>query len=197
MSRRRQIQIVSLGLLFAVVLAACSDDSGEAKGATTTTSTTVRSSTTSTAEDLEAAEGQVVVDALMAADDAAMAALAPPAPNPDLPALLDTHTGPMLKRRQEVAQGLRAQGRAVRYGPDSKFRVEVESVDFDGDDVAILSVCAVDDGERFVVETGEVIAGGLWTVQSTDAMRRVDGGWKLAERREDNRWKGEAGCAVD
>lgn len=195
--RRRGIPIVSLGLVAALVVGACGDDGGEAEGATTSTSTTVASSSTSTTEDPEVAERQVVIDAFMAGEDAVAAAFAPPTPNPDLPALLATHTGPLLERRQEVALGLLANGWAIRLPENSKFRVEVESVDFDGDDVAILSVCAVDDGERFVVETGEVIAGGLGTVQSSVAMRRLDGVWKLAERREENRWEGEAGCAVD
>jgi hypothetical protein len=37
----------------------------------------------------------------------------------------------------------------------------------------------------------------LWTIEFTEAMQRVDGTWRLAERREENRWEGEAGCAVD
>lgn len=195
-SRRRPSELLSVGLILAVLLAGCGDDAGsnEADGATTTTTAPT---TTSTTTDSEAAEHQAVTDAVEAADEAFLAAAAPPVPNPDLPALMETHTGPMLEQRQEVVLGLRGNGWAIRLPEESHFRLEVQSVEFDGDDVAILDVCAVDDGERFVVETGEVIAGALFTVQSTDAMRRVDGVWKLAERREENRWEGEAGCAVD
>jgi hypothetical protein len=193
--RSRRRSVVGL-LIVAVLLAGCGDDAGsdEADGATTTT---IASTTTSPTTDPEAAERQAVTDALEAADDAFLAAAAPPVPNPDLPALIETHTGPMLEQRQEVVLGLRGNGWAIRLPEDSRLRLEVQSVEFDSDDVAILDVCAVDDGERFVVETGEVIAEGLFTVQSTDAMQRVDGVWKLAERREENRWEGEAGCAVD
>jgi hypothetical protein len=194
MKRRRPMVLVTLALVLASSLAGCGDDGGEAAdGATTSTSTS--SSTSSTTEDREAAERQAVVDAYNAAADAAIAASAPPAPNPDDPDLLATHTGPMLEQRQGVFRGLRANGWAIQYPEDSRYRVEIESVAFEGDDVAILDVCGVDDGERVVVETGEVLAGGVWTVQATAAMRRVDDMWKLAERREENRWEGEAGCA--
>ena len=140
-----------------------------------------------------------MIAAYEAADEAASAALAPPTPDPEHPDLLATHTGPMLEQRQTVARGLAADGRAIRLPESSRYRVEVESVEFDPDDpeVAFLTTCAVDDGERFVVETGEVIAEGLYTIAFTEAMQRVDGTWKLAERREENRWEGEAGCAVD
>ena len=194
--RRLHAEVLGVGLLLVVLLAGCGDDAGsnEADGATTTSTT---STTTSTTTDPEAAERKAVTAALEAADDAFLAAAAPPVPNPDLPALIETHTGPMLEQRQGVVLGLRGNGWAIRLPEESRFRLEVQSVEFESDDVAILDVCAVDDGERFVVETGEVIAEGLFTVQSTDAMQRVDGVWKLAERREENRWDGEAGCAVD
>jgi hypothetical protein len=103
----------------------------------------------------------------------------------------------MLEQTQELLVGLRENGWAIRYPEDSRYRVDVESVEFEGADTAILAVCTVDDGERFVVETGDVVASGLGTVHWTAAMRRVDGVWKLAERREENRWQGEGGCAAD
>lgn len=187
--------LVALALVLASSAVGCGDDGGEAADGATT-STSIPSSTTSTT-DPQATERQGVIDAYLAAEEAAIAAAAPPAPNPDHPDLVATHTGPMLEQRQEVFGGLRAIGRAIRYPPDSKYREEVESVEFDGEDVAILTVCAVDDGERIVVETGEVISSGVATGQLTAVMRRVDGVWKLAERREEQQWEGEAGCAVD
>ena len=195
-SRRRPSELLGVGLVLEALVAGCGDDAGsdEANGATTTSTA---STTTSTTTDPNAKERQAVIDAYLAAADAARAASAPPAANPDLPALVETHTGPMLEQRQEVARGLQANGWAIRYPADSRYRVEVESVEFDGDDVAILKVCAVDDGERVVVDTGEVISSGLATGEITAAMQRVDGVWKLAERREDQQWEGEAGCAVD
>jgi hypothetical protein len=194
--RRRPMVLVALALVLASSAAACSDDGGEAAdGATTSTST--ESSTTATIEDREAAQRQAVIDAYLAAEEAAAEASAPPTPNPEHPALLETHTGPMLVQRQEVFRGLRANGWAIRLPEGSKYREEVESVEFESDDSAILNVCVVDDGERFVVATGEVISSGLATGEITAAMRLVDGVWKLAERREEQQWEGEAGCAVD
>jgi hypothetical protein len=185
--------------LGAAVVAGCGDDSAADDGSSTTTEAPSTAVTTELATDPEDDERQAVIAAYQAADEAASAALAPPTPDPEHPDLVATHTGPMLKQRQMVAQGLAANGWAIRLPENSKYRVEVESVEFDpvDPDVAFLTTCAVDDGERFVVETGEIVADGLSTIEFTEAMRRVDGTWRLAERREENRWEGEAGCAVD
>jgi hypothetical protein len=187
-----------VALLGAATFAACSDDSGADESSSTTEATT----TTTAATDPEDAERAEVIAAYEDAVTAASEALAPPTPNPQLPALLATHTGPMLEQRQTVASGLAANGWAIRLPEDTRFRAEVdpESVEFDPDDphVAFLTACSVDDGERFVVETGEPVAddsGGLHTIELSVAMQRVDGVWKLAERREEDRWDGEAGCA--
>jgi hypothetical protein len=189
------LSIVALG---ASLLTGCGDDDGTDESSQTTEapSTTVTTDPEANPED---AEREAVIAAYEAADEAAGVALAPPTPDPEHPDLLATHTGPMLEQRQTVARGLAADGRAIRLPENSRYRVEVESVEFDPDDpdVAFVTTCAVDDGERFVVETGEVIAEGLYTIAFTEAMQRVDGTWKLAERREENRWEGEAGCAAD
>jgi hypothetical protein len=194
-SRYTATAVATVVVVLATLIAGCGDDGGDGNGATGTTSTVNPTSTTT--EDPDAAERQAVIDAYLAAEEAAATASAAPAPNPEHPDLLATHTGPMLEQRQEVFGGLRANGWAIRLPEGSKYREEVRSVEFDGEDIAILDVCVVDDGERFVVDTGEVIASGVATVQWSAGMRRVDGGWKLAERREENRWEGEAGCALD
>jgi hypothetical protein len=200
MTSRRPGSLVGFALVVAVVVAGCGGGGGsdEAEGgATSTSAPTTEASSPPTSEDRDAIERQAVSNAYLAAEAAARAASAPPTPNPDHPEVIATHTGPMLEQTQELLLGLRANGWAIRYPSDSVYREEVDSVEFDGDDVAVLEVCAVDDGERFVVETGEVVASGVDTVAMTAAMRRVDGVWKLAERREEHRWEGEAGCAVD
>lgn len=190
---------LSVPALSVALLAGCSDDSAADGGSSTTTEAPSTTVTSERATDPEEVERGAVVAAYEAADEAASEALAPPTPDPEHPDLVATHIGPMLEQRQTVAQGLAANGWAIRLPEDSRYRVEVESVEFDPDDpdVAFLTTCAVDDGERFVVETGEIIADGLSTIEFTEAMRRVDGTWRLAERREENRWEGEAGCAVD
>jgi hypothetical protein len=58
-------------------------------------------------------------------------------------------------------------------------------------------VCVVDDSERVVVETGESLTpGDVTAAWSTDALRRVDGEWKLAERRVNEEWEGEDECDI-
>lgn len=102
----------------------------------------------------------------------------------------------MLDQRRETLRALQLDRRVIRYPQPSQYRIEFESVDVE-DDVARLVVCVVDDGERVEVDTGRVIASGVGTVRGTAALRRVDGTWRLAERREEARWDGVAGCAVD
>lgn len=140
---------------------------------------------------------QVVEAAYRDAAEARAEALAPPTPNPDHPALAETHTGPMLDQAREVATGLRAEGLAVRYPEDSELRIDVESVEFHGEDVAILDLCIVDDGERVDMDTGEVLAGGVFSGRVLATMERVDGRWKLAERELGEQQEGAGACAAD
>lgn len=150
----------------------------------------VTSSTTSTTVD---ADNDAVGAAYEAASRAFIDAAA--VPDPDFPAIAATHTGPMLEQTTNLLRALQLDGRFIRYPANSQYRIDVESVDIT-DDVARMSVCVVDDGERVDRASGEVISSGLVTVQWTAAMRRVDGTWRLAERREEARWDGIEGCAA-
>jgi len=186
--------LVVLALVLAT--ASCSDDDGDGSGVasdSTTSTTARRPTTTSTSDPTEAAEAEVEA-AYVASSRAFIDAAA--IPDPNFPALAATHTGPMLERRRDVLFGLQADGRIIRYPPDSRYRIEVMDVEIDGD-VARFEVCGVDDGETVVAATGEVIAGGLGTVQARAAMRLVDGTWRLAERVQEAEWEGIAGCAAD
>lgn len=189
----RLLVVLALVLLGA---AACSDDDGDggAVASDATTSTTVRrSTTTSTTDPAEALEAEIEA-AYVASSRAFIDAAA--IPDPNFPALAATHTGPMFDQRRSVLLGLQADGRVIRYPPNTQYRIEVDDIEVDGD-VARLEVCGVDDGERVVVATGEVVAGGLGTVQARAAMRLVDGTWRLAERVQEAEWEGIAGCAAD
>lgn len=200
---RRLAAVVGTTALGAALLTGCSDDDNADEASSMTETTASTTTTTTASADPEGAERAAVVAAYEDAVNAASDALAPPTPDPDHPDLLATHTGPMLEQRQTVASGLAANGWAIRLPKDTKFRAQVDpdSVEFEPDDpdVAFLTACSVDDGERFVVKTGEPVAdsGGLFTIEFSVAMQRLDGVWKLAERREENRWEGEAGCAVE
>lgn len=181
--------------LVAVLALACSDDDDGGGGAVASDSTTTTSdpTTTTTTDPDEALEAEIV-DAYEASSRAFIDAAA--VPDPEFPAFVATHVGPMLEQRRGVLVGLQADGRVIRYPPNSQYRIEVQDVEIDGD-VARLEVCVVDDGERVVVSTGEVVAGGVGTVQARAAMQRVDGTWRLAERTQEAEWEGIAGCAVD
>jgi hypothetical protein len=189
------MQLLGVSAACVGLLVSCSggDDADDSSARSTTTSPMDSGQTTTTFS----TDDQVVVDAYLAAENAAVAAASPPTPNPDDPQLAATHTGPMLQQRKDVFSGLRDSGLAIRLPENSQTRETVSSIEYQGDDVAILDVCAVDDGERIVVASGEVVASGLATVEWTAAMQRQDGTWKLAEREEQNRWEGEAGCALD
>lgn len=200
----RQRAVIAKVLFIAVALVvglgavgACSggDDEG-ADGEEPTTTTT--SETTTTTVDARAEEEAAVREARQAAADAWIGSTAPPAPDPEATAIAETHVGPMFEQLVETARGLERNGWAIRYPDDSQYTVDITSVrlsEDDGEPVAFLEVCTVDDGERIVVDTGEVLAGGLRTIHATEAMRKIDGVWKLAERREDDYQEGVAECA--
>jgi hypothetical protein len=187
-----------LGVLLLVALALASQGCGgddDASPPTTTrppssTTTTTSASPASTPASSDTAE---VSSAYEAASRAFIDAAA--IPDPNFPAIAATHTGPMLDQRRETLRALQLDHRVIRYPQPSEYRIDVEGVTIDGE-VARLTVCVVDDGERVNVDTGEVIASGAGTVRWTAAMQLVEGSWRLAERREEARWDGVAGCAV-
>lgn len=115
-------------------------------------------------------------------------------PDPNYPAVAATHTGPMLEQRRNVLLALKAEGRVIRYPQPTRYQLVVNSVELD-DDVARLTFCAVDDGQRVVVGTGEVVAGGVATVTGTAALQRQDGVWKLSEQKFDSRQEEVASCS--
>lgn len=188
--RRRTFTVLMVAVL--LIVAACSDGSDDASPAST--STTRRPTTTTTADPATATQTEV-----KAAYDASSRAFIDAAaiPDPDFPALAATHTGPMLEQRRNVLRALRADGRVIRYPANSQYRVKVDDDTFAVDgDVARFEICGVDDGERIVAATGEVIASGVLTVQAKVAMQKVDGTWRLAERQQIAEWEGVAGCAA-
>jgi hypothetical protein len=186
-----RLTVVALVVALAVVSACGSggddgDDGDAADGDEPTT--TEAPETTSTTADVGAREEAAVREARQAADDAWIDSTAPPVPDPDAPVIAETYVGPMFDQLVSTATAFKANGWAIRYPEDSQYRLDVTSIRFDEDDegqpIAFLEVCTVDDGQRIVVDTGDVLSEGLRTVKATEAMRRVDGVWKLAERQE-------------
>lgn len=191
--QRRRWLVIAVAVSAALANGACSG--GDDDGASPTTTSAPRS-TTST----ERVTTTTVTDdtaAVTAAYEAASRAFIDAAaiPDPNFPAIGQTHIGPMLEQTTNLLRALQLDGRFIRYPANSSYRIAVEDVEVT-DEVARLTACVVDDGERVERATGNVVAGGTVTVQWTAAMRRVEGTWRLAERREEARWDGVAGCAV-
>ena len=175
-------------------LAACGGEASPSAATTTTTVTfplSTSSSTSISTSNAVPTEEAAVRSAYEVASRAFIDAAA--VPDPNFPALAATHTGPMLIQRRDVLLGLKADGRVIRYPQPSKYLVVVRSVDLQGD-VAKVAFCAVDDGERVQVSTGEVLARGVSTVTGTAALQRQDGRWKLAEQKFDSRQQEVASC---
>lgn len=182
-----------LAFAFALVLAACGGGDGKQDDASPTTQRSSPSTSSSSTSTTSTPDDSPVRAAYDAASRAFIDAAA--IPDPDFPSIAATHSGPMLEQRRATLRALKRDGRAIRYPTPSQYRIDIESVELDGD-IARLKVCVVDDGERVELSTGRVIASGVGTVQWTAAMQRTDGTWKLAERREEARWDGVAGCAA-
>jgi hypothetical protein len=183
---RRTLLAIFLLALPAFGVACSSDDEPSAKPTSTTVATTT--STSSAPRDGDEA---AVRDAYDAANKAFIDAAA--IPDPERPDLIATHTGPMLKQRQDVLRALKADGRIIRYPSPSKYQVTVDDVVIEGD-VARLRFCAIDDGERVAVATGEVVSAGVITARGRAALQLVNGSWRLAEQEFDSREDGEVAC---
>jgi hypothetical protein len=199
--------VALLAAVLASAVSGCggSDDEADAAPQRTSASVATEGSTTepeatTTTLDPEEVARQEVIDAADAASQARAASAAPPNPDPNHPDLHATHTGAMLDQWIDTVEILVFNGFAIRYPEPSQHQRIVDSVTFDevdGQQVAFLEVCTVEDGERFSMVTGDVFTSGARTVQATEAMRNEGGAWKLAERRENNTWEGVAGCAAD
>lgn len=186
---RGRTTAAALVVVLAMVASACG---GGGKSSSPTT-TSRRPSTTSTSvptTSSTAPDNSAVRSAYEAANRAFNDAAA--IPDPDFPAIATTHTGPMLDQRREVLRALKADGRVIRYPPNSQYRIVVESVRTEGD-VSRLQFCAVDDGERVDARTGQVISQGVATARGQAALRLEGGVWKLAEQKFDSRTEG-ASC---
>ena len=194
---RRAVTATVLGGALSLLASGCGGGSEDADD--DPRPTTPESETTTTLDAEEAAR-QEVITAREAADEAQIEALAPPTPDPELPALEETHTGLMLDRMTQTANGLKVAGIASRLPEDTQHSLEVESIRFgeaEGVEVAYIEVCIVEDAERIDPATNQVLKEGVVTARSTEAMQKIDGVWKLAERRQDSVEEGVVGCAVD
>lgn len=196
----RQLVLLIAAVPSLALLGGCSGDNDRRAAADESDDTTTTAAETSSTLSAREQEEQAVIQAHEAATQARIDSAAAPSPDPADPVVAETHTGLMLERWTGTLTALQHNGFAIRYPANSQNRSEVESVTFDevdGQEVAYVEVCAVDDGERFAMATDAVLSSGVRTTQVTEALRKEGGGWKVAELRENQRWDGVAGCAVD
>jgi hypothetical protein len=173
----------------AIVLAACGDRGGsDTSTATTRRSTSTTNSTATSSTSLP--DDASIRTAYEAANRAFIDAAA--IPDPDAPSIAATHTGEMLRQTRDILRALKADGRVIRYPPNSQYRIVIESLETSGD-VSRLHFCAVDDGQRVDAKTGQVISEGVVTARGEAALRFEGGAWKLAEQKFDSRTEG-ASC---
>jgi hypothetical protein len=199
--RARGAVLAGLGL-WVGLLSGCGggDDRPAAADEAQSTTTTAAPAETTTTLSATQREEQAVRDAHAAASQARRDSSAPPEPDPQSPALRATHTGQMLEYWTETIRALQYNGFAIRYPPNSQYREEIESISFDeenGQQIAQVELCVVDDGERISVATGNVQSSGVFTVEATETMRKEGGVWKVEALREDGASEGVVGCAVD
>lgn len=190
--------LVAVCLVATASITACGKDN-EADARPRRTTTTERETTTAT-QNPEEAEKQAVIAASDAAAQVRRESAAPPTPNPDHPQLPVTHTGAMLEQWRGSLNALQFNGTAIRYPENSVQQVHVDSVnieELDGQHIAHVELCVVDDGERVSVVTDAVLSGGVKTSQLTETMVKEDGVWKVSEIVEISRLEGVTGCAVD
>jgi hypothetical protein len=152
--------------LVAVVVRACTDDDGGP----------------SSGADRQRTEA-AIRRAHAAADQARLDSAAPPSPNPELPALARTSTGPALTEWVRVTTRLQSLGMALRSPPGSRRKVTIGAVHVDsGGDRATLDVCTVSDGEVLLVSSGQVVSSGLRSTRTHETMVRQGHTWRLSDR---------------
>ena len=191
---------VWVAVLVCVVFAGCSDNgSARANGPNASTTTTTVEPSVTTDEPSATTSAADVEVSIRAAYDAAASGFieASKTSDPDHPLLAATHTGPMLEQRRLVLTGRRRDGRASRQPPGSVYRIEHEEFEMVDANSARLTVCVVDDGVVYEVESGVVVNDRVETSRANAVMRLEDGVWKLAERELVEEWPGVAGCAAD
>jgi hypothetical protein len=162
---------------------------GEVPPPSTTGSTEPTSTTASTAE-----IKQAVLDAYLAGWKAKHVSNDPP--DPEFPALAETHTGPALDQAVENRQAFQVTGRVGRFPEDSiaERRAEVVSV---GAEEAVVRDCSVDDSQIVIAATGEAVNDLVATVLFEGSMVVEDGQWKLRSLKVVEEWEGVAGCAAE
>jgi hypothetical protein len=136
---------------------------------------------------------QEVVDAYLAAVDAEVKASAVSDAND--PALVTTHSGPLLAGFQRTFSERRAAGEAGHLPAQSKFRVDVDTVTIDAPGSATVVECTIDDAVVSVEASGSVVNDRVTSFHLTATVEKNDGHWQVTDRHIDGQRNGDSGCA--
>jgi hypothetical protein len=117
-------------------------------------------------------------------------------PDPEFPALGETHTGPALEQVIVNRKAFLVSGRVGRFPADSVANREAEVVSVEANEATVRD-CSVDDSQIVIAATGEVVNDLVATALFEGSMVVDDGRWKLRSLRVVDEWDGVAGCAVD
>jgi hypothetical protein len=160
---------------------------------------------TTTTVDVAGTERPAVIEARQAAELAATQAVGPPAADPGLSAIAQTHTGPAAEVIAARAGLYQRNTFVLRHPSDTVQRLDVLSVTFADNDpeggVAWLETCEVDDADVTVQDDGPNAATMVHdyeprTMLRIEVMQRDDGTWRLADSIVQDYQDGIAGCAT-
>ena len=188
-----------LALLVVLPLAACGGDDDPSAGPTaddtvvSTTSTTDPDPTTSTAtadptpeQEVEAAYLEIVRSYYERLQD----------PDPDDPSISEAHTGASLAQVTNHNQEMLAAGQRERFTERGVPTPDVRNVTLEGDAIARIDNCYVDDVIVYVAATGAVVDDSASSLLVESVLVLEDGRWKLSEQLVIETTPGAEGCSV-
>jgi hypothetical protein len=124
--------------------------------------------------------------------DAFSVALADPSMEP--PELELAQAGDTLEATRAAAKELRDTGQFSLAGPQTQFIVQgITVVD---ETHGLVDACTIDDGEFYNLDDPDTIAAsGLFTIQLSMQLEKLDGRWKAVRITSDDIVEGIGGCA--
>lgn len=127
--------------------------------------------------------------------DAREAANSGPEPDPRDPRLEAVASGEALRAVRGETRRRAEAGQAIRPGEQGLAEIRV-AVAQGGPESATVSVCSIDDGVIYVVESGEVINDSVVTHNYLIDLVLGDGVWTVNRITRLQQWEGVAGCAL-
>ena len=118
-----------------------------------------------------------------------------PEPDPRDPRLEAVASGEALRAVRAETRRRAEAGQAIRPGQQGLAEIRV-AIAQGGPESATVSVCSIDDGVIYVVESGEVIDDSVVTHNYLIDLVPADGVWTVDRITRLQQWEGVAGCAL-